>query len=456
MRTRWWWCLWAASLSLGLVSSGWAANSARSVLGNKLTVLAVQDRTAPVAAFHLGVRFDPLAIPPEQAGVAALVGQALQQELQARLRDARWELVAEEVRGRAALGVNTESDYWEIRGQVTAGRLEATMQLVGEVVFGGQPPSESIIAEAQRVLQASLAERSEQVVEATYYRFLKAYYGRLSPLAEPLYGHPQSLANLQPEQVQAFARAYLKPSQTAVCLIGPAVPAEAIGLMRRVWGGYEGGQAAERPRLPRLPTESRVVVGQMPGWGAASTMIGVPVPDCGTRGFIAAQLLYTLLAGEQGRLEQTFQKQGLGINRLFERRSGQSGITVLAPMAVPRPFLAVHLVSLPRQMEAGRQMILGQLLELARQPVGAAEYQAAVDRLLNAYAQSQMNRLNFAKVVNCYELYEGDSQLALGFPAVVRSLTADEIQRLAQISCQHHAIGVMLPGDNDDNELLVE
>jgi predicted Zn-dependent peptidase len=444
--------VWALGLwGLWLVTAGWAAPADRAVLPSGMTVIAVQDRTAPVAAFHLGVRFDPLAIERSQAGVAAVVGQALQQELQARLRGEGWRELAEEVRGRGSLSLNTESDYWEVRCQVTTRQFESALRLTGELLFGEPALSETVIQESRRVLVASLEERSERVVENTYFRFLQAYYGRLSPLAQPVYGNSQSLEGLQAAQVQAFGHAQLTPDRAALCIIGPQVPAETIALVRRMYGEYSPPAAGPRPALPALPTESRISVAQLPDWRAASVMIGVPVPDYGTRGFIIAQLMFSLLAGEQGRLERDPQlRGGLGLNRLISRPTEQSGVTVMAPMAVPQPFIAVHLVSLPRLMEQGRQVVLGHLLGLAHQPPEAAEYQGAVDRLLNTYAQSQLQRMSLAKNINCYELYGGDYKLALNFPAVVRSLTPAEVQAVAREHFTRHAIGVILPGETSD------
>lgn len=431
-------------------AAGAAPSHQRAVLPNGLTVIAVQDASSAVGAFHLAVRVNPESVPRAQWGVLALSQQTLQVALRDLYKQEPWRALGEDVQNtRAVLSTNTEPDYAEVRCQLAAPSLPLALQLAGKLAFGGVPATSEQVTTARDALSNVVADAGENMLEATYYRLLRAFHGNQSPLARPVVGTDAALAALGADEVHAFRSTFLGPNNASLCVIGPYPPARLIELAREAMGSYPASKTTSaRPPTPALPAESRVSVASLPRWRAASVMVGVGVPPYGTAGYLQAQLIYTLLDGPQGRVRSDRElNSGLGLNRIMGREGEQPPVAVLAPMAAPRPLLIMHMVTAPRLMETARAALLGHFLAFATRAPQPAELDAGKQRLINAYAMMQLSRLNLAKELNCYEVYGQDYARAWSAPDLIRQITAEDLQKLARDSFQTHAVGLLMPGD---------
>jgi predicted Zn-dependent peptidase len=415
-----------------------AAGPTRVVLPNGLVVIAVADRTSAIAGLHLAARYDPVAARP---GLAALSQQALQLQLADLLREDPWQELGQQVRGtHAVLLANTEHDYCEVRAKVTSDLLPQALQLAAKVLLGQVAPSAEQLQGAREVLLASQRDGSNAVIEGTYNCFLKALFGRRSWLARPVQGSTDALS--------ALTAAYMTPNHAVLTLIGPRATDELVDLARLAAGPYPAGAAAVAPAPAAVAPQPRVCVAQQPGWRGVSLMVGVPAPTYGTPDFLKAQLIYTLLEGKGGRLaEDTALRGGLGLNRIANRGQEPPAVTVLPPMAQPRPVLILHMVVMPRQMELARQELLKHFEVLKVEPPTAAELARAKARLVNSYARLRLDPANMTKALSCCELYGGDVALAWRADDLIEAITGDDLVAVAKQYFGLHAIGVLMPGD---------
>ncbi|MBU0608038.1 MAG: hypothetical protein KKI08_09115, partial [Armatimonadetes bacterium] len=138
---------------------------------------------------------------------------------------------------------------------------------------------------------------------------------------------------------------------------------------------------------------------------------------------------------------------GLGVNRLVGRGQDPPSVTVLPPMAQPRPVLILHMVMAPRQMELARELLLKHFLTLQKEPPTAAELDRAKRHLINSYARLRLDHAGFAKSLSCYELYGGDISLAWDAENRIEAVTGPDLVALARQWFGEHAIGVLMPGD---------
>lgn len=424
----------------------------RSVLPNGLIVLAVQDNSSATAALHIAVRYDPQSLMSPQAGIAALSQQIAHYQMTELLQqEAAFQPLAEQLNGtRGFLALNTEMDYCELRGKITDELLPVALQLAGKILFA---PPEATAEQLDKARAALIQEKKEvatAIIENTYYCFARALYGRQSPLARDVAGSPETIRALSEADIADFRRAYMRPNNAILCLIAPRSPAEMIQLVSSACGEYPaGGQQAGALR-PAFSSESRVCVAQQPGWRGASMMIGAPAPPYGTREFLAAQLIYALWTGPEGRLNQDSALQrSLKANRVLQAGQEAPSVNVLPPLPQPGPCLILHVIVRPSQMEQARQELLKHFLLLQQEPPSAAEWQRAQQRLINAYAQLFLDRPELAKSLACYEIYGGDLNIFWQAEKIIQSMTPEEISALAQRYFNIHAIGVLLPGDEE-------
>ncbi|MBU0610111.1 MAG: insulinase family protein, partial [Armatimonadetes bacterium] len=317
------------------------ANLRRVVLPNGLTVLAVEDRGSAVAGLHLAARYDPAAIPLEHAGLAGLSQQLLQIQLAALLHEDAWQELSRQLHGtRAGVAANTEADYCEIRGKITDGVLPQALQVAGKLLLGHPQVTAEQLQAARDILIEDLKDDSNVVIQETYYCFLKALLGRQSPLARPVQGSAASLRALTADDVAAFRATYMVPNNAVLTIIGPRSTRDLAGLARLAVGQYAAGQTTVPAQTAAATSHSRVCVAQQNGWRGVSLMAGVPAPSYGTTDFLKAQLIFTLLEGKGGRVAaDAALRGGLGVNRLVGRGQDPPSVTVLPPMAQPRPVL---------------------------------------------------------------------------------------------------------------------
>lgn len=446
--------LLCALAALLVVTAAQAApNHERVVLPNGLVVIALQDTSSAIGAFHLGVQVNPADLPAGSRGLMALSQQVAHAALKQRLAEPPYQALNEELQTtRAALTLNTEMDYLEARGQMPAGTLPVALELTGKVLFGAPPPTPPEVTAAKDTLANAISDRAENVVESTYYRFLQAHLGKRHALAQPPEGTAEALGALSAADLEAFRTAVIGPNNASLCVIGPQSTTDLLAMVRMAFAAYSPARTkGQASAPPPLPAEAKISVGQLPRWRGCSLMIGAGTPPYGTPGFLRAQLLYTLLDGEQGRLRQDPDlRSGLGLNRLMSRGDDQPTVTVLAPMAMPRPFLIMHMMTVPRLMEPAREVLLGHLLALATKPPSAAELIGAKKRLINAYAMMQLSRLNFAKSLNCYELYGQDYQQAWGAMDQIAATTGEDLLTTAKECFGVHSIGLVMPGDEEE------
>ena len=429
-----------------------APASQRVVLPNGLAVIAIHDDSSAIGAFHLAVRVNPASVPKSALGVIALSQQVAQLSLKDLLTQEPWVALGEDVRNtRAALTLNTELDYAEARCQLPAQSLPVALQVAGKAIFGTPDCTPQQAAAAKDILTNAIADGQDNVVENTYYHFLEAFFGKQSALAQPAEGTPETLGALAATDIVAYRNTFIGPNNASLCVIGPQSVSELVGFARAALGEYAPSKTtATREPAPPLPVESTISVAQLPRWRGASLMVGVGTPPYGTDGFLRAQLIYTLLEGEQGRLRQDKElRGGLGLNQLMNRGDDQPTVTLLAPMAMPRPLLVMHMMTVPRLMETARTVLLGHLLAFAKTAPAEAELSAGKQRLINAYAMMQLSRLNFAKSVNCYEIYGQDYSRVWKTGEDISAITGEELVTLAKECFQTHAVGVIMPGDDE-------
>jgi zinc protease len=424
-------------------------NLKRVVLPNGLTLLAVEDQSGPVAGMHLAARYDPAGIGPRRAGVAALSQQVLQLQLSDMLYEDAWQELGRQLRGtRASLSANTETDYCEIRGKVTDDVLAQAVQLAGKLLLGHQPIAPEQLQYARDILLAGQKDNRNSVIEETYYCFMRALLGRRSPLAQPVQGSEEALKALTANDLVAFRATYMVPNNAVLTLIASRPLRDLVDLATLAMGQYSTGGTTVPVQTATASPQPRLCVAQQNGWRGVSLMVGVATPAYGTPDFLKAQLVYTLLEGKGGRLaEDAVLRAGLGANHLVGRGQEPPSVTVLPPMAQPRPVLILHMVMAPRQMELARQELLKHFQILQSEPPTALELDRAKRRLINSYARLRLDHANLAKALSCYELYGGDVNLAWQVDSQIQAVTGPDLMALAKQWFGSHAIGVLMPGD---------
>jgi zinc protease len=240
-------------------------------LPNGLQVVAVRYPTVPKVSVVLTIQSGLAVDPPEKAGLAQFVADAVQEGTTTRdSRQIREEIFAMGATLNAAAGQDTSS--FTVRGLTDT--LPGMMTLLADLVRNPTFPEgeiELIKANTAQALQAQLA--SPQFVANRVYR-------------QTLFGqHPYSRVGATPETVQAIDRAgiaeyhrtYYRPNNAFLIVTGDVTPEAAFAAAEKAFGAWTRGTVPPPPTAPVPTLEGRrVVFVQRPNSVQSSISVGNP------------------------------------------------------------------------------------------------------------------------------------------------------------------------------------
>jgi zinc protease len=223
-------------------------------LANGLRVIAARYPTVPKVSVVLTIQSGLAVDPPEKAGLAQFVADAVQEGT--TTRDSvkiRNEIFSMGANISAFAGQDTSS--FTIRG--LADTMPAMMALIADIVRNPTFPQSEIdllVANTTQALQAQLA--SPQVVNNRIYR-------------QTLFGpHPYSRVGATLETVKGIDRAsiveyhktYYRPNNAFLIVTGDIAPDAAFAVAEKAFGGWERGTVPPPPSAPLPSLQGRKIV----------------------------------------------------------------------------------------------------------------------------------------------------------------------------------------------------
>lgn len=419
-----------------------AGSVSRSVLDNGLTVLAVQSETGAMAGIALVVDASVTDEPRELHGVRPLLQQMIvldhKERMSGRVRPTSAVIDARS----AGLAVNTDWDFVEISLTTAAEELSEALDLIAESAFSVELTEESFDRATGLVAQAH--DRSHQSpVQTTFDLFRAAFYGDHA-MGRGLYGDPAQFENIELAAVQSFRDHYYVPANAWLCVVSPLPVQDAHEAVRQRFGDLPAAPEPPKLETPEPPSRPLVEVGESPDLGHASLVVGVPLPGYGDPSFHAGEMIGALLEGRGGRLRRDLgllQALGLSIpTRLLDQHYPVSALSV--PVA-HRPYLAVHALSSPRQVERVRTGLLRHLLALREGTVAESELERARTRVINSHRRATARPADAALHLARRAVFGlGDADEAV---AAIERITGEELSEVAREYFDRHAIGVQMP-----------
>ena len=432
----------AGLITLVGIMPAFAAPVTRAVLENGLTVLAVQSDVAPMAGVAVVIRASVGDEPGELAGARALLQQMVVIDHQHRINERMSPISAIVERQMSGLSVNTDWDFVEMGFAAVPEELSEGLDVLAEAAFDFELTESTFERAAQLVARAhDLSHQSP--VQSTFDLFRSAFYGK-NPMGRGLYGDPGQFDGMDLARLQSFRDAYYVPANAYLCVVSPLPAGEAIALVRRGFGDFPAATVPMPGDLPEPPVDSRVEVGESPDLAQASMVIGVPLPGYGDPQFHAGEMIGALLEGRGGRLRRDLGLlQGLGLSiptRLLEQHYP---LQAISPPIAHRPYLAVHALSSPRQVERVRTGLLRHLMALREGAVTEAELERAKRRVINSHRHATRTPAEAALYLARRAMFGlGDADEAV---AAIEELTPEDLSAVARDYFDRHAIGVQMP-----------
>lgn len=392
----------------------------RRVLPNGITVLARENWAAPsvvVEGYLVAGNLDePAAIPGLASFVVSMLARGTQHRTFAEINE-----TIESV--GASVGFGSDRHITNFSTKSLAEDLDLVLGVLAEELRAPVFPAPYI--ERVRGLRfTALAERENDTRQMAGRTFRELMYGE-HPLGRDMLGTRESLAAIQRDGLVEFYETFYRPQDMVVVVVG-AVPAEeAVRKIEAAFGDWQGSRA-DRPALAGLPpiagvrkrhvlmpdkTQSDLVL----GWQGLRRLD----PD-----FDAARLANTVLGvfGMMGRLgENVREKQGMAYYA-YSRVSGDRE---------PGTWVTVAGIN-PTNVTRAQQAMLDEVKRLQDELVPEEELEDSKRYLTGSVPLQLETNDGVASLLTDIEWHQLGLDYLERYPKLINSLTAEQVQRVAQ------------------------
>ena len=188
-------------------------------------------------------------------------------------------------------------------------RLEAALDLLADVVL--RPTfSDSEVARQRELRSAQLVQQRDEPVAVANVAFPAIVYGPGHPYGHPLNGTDGATAALTRDRVAGFYRAYYRPNDARILMVGDITLAQARGLVAARFGAWPQGDVPGLAGGTAPATATRAVyLIDKPGAAQSVIRIGHIGPARSTPDWYALEVLNTILGGAfTSRLNQNLRE----------------------------------------------------------------------------------------------------------------------------------------------------
>jgi zinc protease len=279
--------------------------------------------------------------------------------------------------------------------------------------------------ETQR--QVVINERRQRIDNQPYGRAYERLNELLFPAEHPYHwpviGYMDDIAAATPADVEAFFRTWYTPDNAVLTLAGDLVPAQALELVDRYFGGIASG-----PRPPRPQAATPVAGGArretMPDAVELSRLhLAYVIPAYGSDDWYAADLLATVLAG--GRSSPLYR------DLVYTRQLAQDVGAFALPTELVGSFAVVATARPEVEPAVLEAAVREHLAAAARETFPAADLERAKNRLLTHHWDGLQQLDQRADQLSQLATYFGEPGLLQQELERYRSLDAEALLRCA-------------------------
>ncbi|MEE2965903.1 MAG: pitrilysin family protein [Acidobacteriota bacterium] len=402
-------------------------------LSNGLQVVVVMHHEQPAVNLRLMVGAGAASDPIGKKGVAALVGQLLDQGTATRTATEIAEAI-DYVGGVLSVGAGTDLSFVNVL--VMRDSFDFAVDLLAEIT---RTPSFEL-AEIERQRQQVLSGIQVSLDDPAYLAgvvFGRLVYGE-HPYGMPHNGTRQSVLSISQEDLQDFHMAHYAPNNALVAIVGDVAAEEAFASVERVFSDWE-----RRPLPPSPSTElpepiRRVVVVDKPGSVQTAIRVGHVALPRDSPDHLTFDVALKILGGEGGNR--------LGSVLRTERSLTYAASADVASRRFGGDFMAKTDTRSDATAEALRLMV-EEVSRLRRERVSRRELENAQAYLSGTFPLTIEAPNAIAAQVLESLLYGLDLDDLPRYPQRINAVTVDDIQRVSREYLQPQRLSVVLVGE---------
>lgn len=402
-------------------------------LENGLRVVYVGHHEQPAVNVRLLLRAGASNDPIGKPGVAALVGQLLDQGTTTRSAPA----IASEIDNiGGALAVGAGGDLSFVDAIVMKDSFDLALDMLADVTRRPAFATQEIERQRQQVLSSIQVSYDDPAYIATVV-FNRLVYG-FHPYGMPQNGTPESIRAITRDDLVSFHRTFYLPNNAVLAVVGDVTADEAFAEVERALGNWKRGappvfMTEEVPEATR-----RLVVVDRPGAVQTTVRVGHVAFARADPDFLAFDLAVKILGGEGGNR--------LGNVLRTERSLTYAASAELAGRQLSGDFMAKTDTRSAATSEALR-LTVDEITRMGREPVHPRELQGAQDYLAGNFPITIETPNAIATQVLEAMLFGLDLDELETYPERINAVTVDDIQRVAKNHLKPANLAIVLVGD---------
>lgn len=404
-------------------------------LANGLKVVLVSQNEQPIISARMLIRAGAAQDPRGKEGLAMLTAALLDQGTETRSSAE----IAEEIDFMGGLlGSGAGTDLSFVNTVSMSDGLGQALDLMGDVVRRPAFSAAEIERQRQQALSSLTvaAEDPDTVASQAIDRLVFGFH----PYGLPSGGTAQSLLSLTRQDFVDYHKAWFVPNNALIAIVGDVAPDAAFQQVQRVFGDWaQGAVPAFAPMEPPPPVK-RLIVIDKPGAVQTEIRAGhLAFPRRHPDHLVMDQVV-KILGGEGGnRLQQVLRTQ----KALTYGASADLDAYKLTGAVIAETDTRTQATA-----EAVRTVV-DEFFRLQRERVYEAELEGAQDFLAGSFPLSIESPDAIATRVLNQLFYELPLEDLPAYPERVRSVTADDVQRVARAWLKPAQLSVVLVGDAD-------
>lgn len=395
----------------------------RTELSNGMTLLTGVSRNIPAASIYAVVNVGSRYEPEEKAGLASLLGEMLDEGTLKRSS----QQIAEEIENVGG-HLQCFGGYAQSGVSVTVLKpdFDLGLDLLTDVLINSQFPQERLEQQLDRRL-AQLKSREDDPGVIASDAFNEIIY-RGHPAHRPKIGYERTVRNLTRDDLLSFYKEYFHPDNTMIAVVGDIDRAEVALSLEKAFQSWQNRPSFQLPFIPEVTRQTAPVRQFI---HKEKEQVNIFVGHLGvTRNnpdFYSLLVLDTILGSSPGftsRIPRRLRdEQGLAYNT-YSNITGSAGVD-------PGRFIA-YIGTSPEHRDKAIEGILNELRLITSEPVTESELQDAKDYLTGSFVFNFETNAQIAGFLVEAELFGLGFDYLERFPDLIRSVTVDEVFRVAR------------------------
>lgn len=338
----------------------------------------------------------------------------------------------------ASLGMNGGVHLVSFTGRALAEDLDLLLELLSQALRQPTFPTDQVERLRAQIL-TGLAIRAQSTREMASLAFDQIVYDG-HPYSRPEEGYPETVSAIARDDLFAFHEQHYGPKGMVLAVVGAVEPQQVVGKVAAVFGDWKNeGQPLPPPvgsPHPLLDVVTRQV--EISGKSQADIVIGAPGPARTDPDYLAASLGNNILGqfGMMGRIGSVVRdREGLAYYA-YSNLSGGLG---------PGPWTVSAGVD-PDNVEKAVDLIRAEIAGFVREGVTQDELEDVQQQSVGSLPLSLESNAGVAGALVSIERYDLGLDYLWRYPDLIRSITADDVLRAAQVYLDPQRLGIAVAG----------